>query len=321
MWLWLSLTALLCWSGSDLFSKIGCRNGSDRYSHLKMVIAVGVVMGIHAAFEIFVGGTAISWSVIWTYLPVSLLYIGSMALGYLGLRYIELSVSSPICNSSGALVAVLCLITGGMGELVPAQLVATALVCVGVVGLGIVEAHEDEDLRRKRQEAANRRYAKSALALLLPIIYCILDAAGTFADSRVLDKLSARALAEGMFATADECSDYAASAANCAYELTFLLAGIVCFVYVVLIKKSRLVPKREGPKYAGAVCETAGQFAYIYALADTEHVALAAPIISAYCVASVLWSRIFLKEKLSWKHYAMIALVVAGIVILGIYDV
>ena len=92
-------------------------------------------------------------------------------------------------------------------------------------------------------------------------------------------------------------------------------------IETAIIKKSRLVPKREGPKYAGAVCETAGQFAYIYALADTEHVALAAPIISAYCVASVLWSRIFLKEKLSWKHYAMIALVVAGIVILGIYDV
>ena len=48
--------------------------------------------------------------------------------------------------------------------------------------------------------------------------------------------------------------------------------------------------------------------------------ALAAPIISAYCVLSVVWSRIFLKEKLSWKHYLMIALVVAGIVILGIYD-
>lgn len=44
------------------------------------------------------------------------------------------------------------------------------------------------------------------------------------------------------------------------------------------------------------------------------------PIISAYCVASVVWSRIFLKEKLSLKHYLMIALVVAGIVILGVYD-
>ena len=62
MWLWLSLTALLCWSGSDLFSKIGCRDASDQYSHLKMVIAVGVVMGLHAAYEIFVGGTEISLS-------------------------------------------------------------------------------------------------------------------------------------------------------------------------------------------------------------------------------------------------------------------
>ena len=36
MWLWLSLIALLCWSGSDLFSKIGCRDSSDHYSHLKI---------------------------------------------------------------------------------------------------------------------------------------------------------------------------------------------------------------------------------------------------------------------------------------------
>ena len=266
-----------------------------------MVMAVGLVMGLHAAYEIFIGGTEINGSIILTYLPVSLLYISSMTIGYIGLRYIELSISSPICNSSGALVAVLALATGGLGELVPAQLIATALVCVGVIGLGIVEAREDDDLRAARQQASNHRYAKSALALILPIIYCLLDALGTFADSRVLETL-------------DEDS------ANCAYELTFLLAAIVCFVYVVLIKKSKLLPKREAPKYAGALCETAGQFAYIYALADTEHVALAAPIISAYCVASVLWSRIFLKEKLSWKHYGMIALVVAGIVILGIYD-
>ena len=54
MWFWLALIALLCWSGSDLFSKIGCRNGNEKYNHLKMVIAVGVVMGIHAAIEIFV---------------------------------------------------------------------------------------------------------------------------------------------------------------------------------------------------------------------------------------------------------------------------
>ena len=47
---------------------------------------------------------------------------------------------------------------------------------------------------------------------------------------------------------------------------------------------------------------------------------MSAPIISAYCAASVLWSRLFLKEKLSWKHYLMIALVVIGIVIMGVFD-
>ena len=47
---------------------------------------------------------------------------------------------------------------------------------------------------------------------------------------------------------------------------------------------------------------------------------MAAPIISAYCVASVVWGRIFLKEKLSIKHYAMILIAVVGIVILGLYD-
>ena len=83
MWFWLAIIALLCWSGSDLFSKIGCRDGRDKYNPLKMVIAVGVVMGLHAAYEIFVGGAVVTWHVIWTYLPVSLLYISSMALGYL----------------------------------------------------------------------------------------------------------------------------------------------------------------------------------------------------------------------------------------------
>lgn len=301
MWLWLSLITLLCWSGSDLFSKIGCRDGSDKYSHLKMVIAVGVVMGLHAAYEIFVGGTEISWSVIWTYLPISLLYISSMALGYLGLRYIELSVSSPICNSSGALVAVLTLLFVGGEDYSPLALLAIALVCVGAIGLGVVDATEDPELRAERQKDGNYKYAKSFLALALPVAYCILDAAGTFADNRVLETL-------------DEGS------ANCAYELTFLVAAVICFIYVVIIKRQKLVPRREAPKYTGAIFETAGQFAYIYALADTRHVALAAPMISAYCVASVLWGRIFLKEKLSWKHYLMIAFVVAGIVMLGMYD-
>ncbi len=302
MWFLFAVIALLCWSGSDLFSKIGCQDAKDKYSHLKMVMAVGLVMGLHAAYEIFVGGTEINGGIILTYLPVSMLYIVSMAIGYLGLRYIELSISSPICNSSGAVVAILIFATKGFGELPPAAIAAVALVCLGVIALGITESREDEELRRARQDASNHHYAKSWIAILLPIIYCLLDAMGTFADTIVLETLNE-------------------DSANVAYELTFLTVGIICAIYVLGIKKQKLFPKQEVPKYTGAIFETAGQFAYIYALADTAHAALAAPIISSYCVASVLWSRIFLKEKLSIKHYASILLVVAGIVILGILDI
>lgn len=303
MWFWFALAALLCWSGSDLFSKIGCQDDWDRYSHLKMVMAVGLVMGLHAAYEIVIGGVEIRLGILLTYLPVSMLYILSMAMGYLGLRYIELSISSPICNSSGAIVAVLTFATAGVGEdPPPLALAAVALVCAGVIALGITESREDEALRRARQDASNHHYAKSWLAIAIPIIYCLLDALGTFADSRVLETLSE-------------------DAANTAYELTFFAVGIVCAIYVLGIKKQKLIARQEAPKYTGAVFETIGQFFYICALADTEHVAFAAPIISSYCAASVLWSRIFLKEKLSAKHYMSIALVIIGIVIMGILDI
>ncbi len=304
MWFWFSIIALLCWSGSDLFSKIGCREANDRTAHLKMVMAVGVVMGLHALYSIFVGGVEISLNVILTYLPVSLLYILSMTLGYVGLRYIELSISSPICNSSGALVAIATIIISGVGDMHGLQLAAIALTAVGVIGLGVVEATEDKELRAARQDAANYKYAKSALALALPIAYCIFDAAGTFADSLVLQRLG-----EGY-----------EESANVAYELTFLVAGLLCGIYVLFVKKEKLTVKTEGPKYIGAIFETIGQFFYIFALADTEHVAMAAPIISSYCAASVLWSRIFLKEKLSKKHYGMLFMVLVGIVVMGVFD-
>lgn len=303
MWFWFAVLALICWSGSDLFSKIGCRNAEDKLSHLKMVVAVGAVFGLHAFYGLLFNGITLDMHTVLTYLPVSALYIASMTIGYLGLRYIELSISSPICNSSGALVAVMVILTGGLedGYSVPA-LIAVALVCIGVIGLGVTEAREDDDLRKARQDASNYHYAKSFLAILIPIIYCILDALGTFADSRVLEVL-------------DE------DAANTAYELTFLLVGIVCAVYVYGIRKEKFRFRESLPRTIGGVFETAGQFCYVYALADTAHVAYSAPIISSYCVLSVVWSRLFLREKLSWKHYICIFMVFIAIVILGILDI
>ena len=297
-WFVLALIAMLCWSGSDLFSKKGSRP-DDKFSHWKMVMAVGLVMGLHACFEIFVNGVEITLDAMIAYLPASLLYILSMVLGYVGLRYIELSISSPICNCSGAVAALFCLIFLGEQIDMPLGLIAILAMAAGVVMLSIVETREDDQIKLERQKIENVRYTKSILALLLPILYCVIDAAGTVADSIILETL-------------DE------SVAYVAYELTFLAMGIAAAIYTFGIKRQKPELPRETPKLIAAVCETAGQFAYVFAIG--ENAVGAAPIISCYCLVSVLWSRIFLKEKLSWKHYASIAVAAVGIVIMGMLD-
>ena len=325
MWFVFSILALLAWSGSDIFSKVGTRQ-NDKNSHWKVVFAVGLIMGIHFAITL-VGGAIIDNSVgvdnvskvvaslFYTdfvfmdfvrYLPVAGLYILAMVFGYIGLRYIELSISSPICNCSGALAFILCLIFGvgsAREDLSPTVIIAVVLITVGIVALGFIENLEDEEVKAARQEKANRKYAKSILAFLLPIVYLIIDALGTVGD-------------ELIFAIEDEAgngiiTDYAA---NSAFELTFFLLAIFAFVWLKFVKKDSVFGGNK-PFYLGATCETIGQIFYMAVMFSDFSVGMV--IISAYCVLSVVWGRIFLKEKLSWKHYAAICSAFAGIILLG----
>ena len=292
MWFIFALFTIFCWGGSDFFSKLGT-NPRDKYSHLRMVTMVGAVMGLHAIgtmiYEYAVNGTVYELSSLLTYLPVSALYILAMVLGYAGLRYIELSVSSPICNSSGAVSVLLCWLVLKQEMAVP-QIFAVVLIILGIFLLSVVE----------------KKYQIGFIAILLPILYCLIDGLGTFADSFVLEKM------EGTYGASTEFQ------ANTSYELIFLLCAIVCFIFLVFVKKQRFNLIEEKEKGFGAICETAGQFFYIYALADNAIVA--APMISSYCVFSVLLSRVFLKEKLSGKQYLCILAVVIGIAILGVFD-
>ena len=56
----------------------------------------------------------------------------------------------------------------------------------------------------------------------------------------------------------------------------------------------------------------------VYALGGVD--AVAAPILSSVCVVSLVLSRIFLKEKLSWKTYAFITVVIIGILLLAVAE-
>ena len=294
MWFWYSLIAILFWSGSDLFSKMGSPS-EDKYSHWKMVMAVGGVMGIHA-FVLILGGVEFTLRDIVTYLPASALYILSMILGYVGLRYIMLSISTPICNSSGAVAALLCFFLLG-DRMTGLQFFAVCLIAGAVFALSVIEKRKDDELRAAAGQVPDPRYTKSVIAVAFPLLYCALDGLGTFVDGLLLDGYIEEA------------------SANIAYELTFLLMAVFAFVYVVIVKKQIIVLSKEKPKLVAGLCETAGQLAYIYAIA--ENTIVAAPMISSYCIASLLWARVVLKEKLSFKQYLVIAVAAVGIVIMG----
>lgn len=306
MWFGLSLVAILFWSLTDLFSKAGSKR-EDKYSHWKMAMMVGFVMGIHALIMILLGEEFRLRDML-TYFPASAMYILAMVIGYVGLRYLYLSLSSPICNSSGAVAAILCFFL--LGErLAVWQYVGVGMIVASVFALSVTEkVYETRERRLAGAAPPDRKYTHSFLAILLPVLYCIIDALGTYADGLLLYEYDDDGtIVSGVIAEGP---------ANIAYELTFLLIAVFAFIYVVIIKKQRLSLRYEMPKIGGALCETAGQFAYIYAIA--QNTMAAAPLISSYCVLSLVWARVFLKERLTWVQYVFIALAAAGIVVMGI---
>jgi len=323
MWI-IAIIAMLCWSGSDIFSKIGS-NQQDKLSHYKVGIAVGLVMGIHAMYEIIFGDVPLSFSDIINYSPASFFYIVSMVVGYVGLRYIELSISSPICNGSGAVTAILCMLVWGVSFTEPEGnevflntpiIAGIVMIVLAIVALGFIDNMENDELRKQRQLTATRKYSKSWLAISLPVLYCILDSMGTFVDTLIADKYVSN---YELTMNSDAAELLAGDVLNTAYELTWFVVAIVFAIYVFAVKRQKVHVKSDGTKLLGGICETVGQVFYMMVVVAGYVPGLV--IISAYCAVSMVWGRIFLKEKLSAKHYTALAIAFIGILILGFYDV
>lgn len=301
MWFIPALIAVFAWGTADLFYKIG-NNEKDPNSAIKTTIMVGLVMGIHAIFYYgFYEGITFHPAYLITYLPVSSMYILSMAIGYVGLRYIELSISSPISNSSGAVSAMLTFLILGT-KMVWIQFVAVAVISVAIFMLSYFEKQEVDKEIEKSGEVVEKKYRISAVAIIFPILYCVIDGLGTFLDGYYLDYAK---ILPG-------------SEANMTYEITFLIVALILLVYLRVVKKEKMSLFNEKVKGLAAIFETAGQFFYVGAIASNAIVV--APMIASYSIVSVIWSRIFLKEKLSNKQYVMILAIIISIAVLGFYD-
>lgn len=304
-WFIFALITMLAWGAADLFYKKGA-DENDKYSHLKTSMMVGVVMGIHAFYTLIFGDIGYDFKNLLIYLPVSLMYILSMTVGYFGLRYLEVSISSPIQNSSGVVTCILLVTVLGETLDLPIAL-AVAVICIAVFVLGVLEKKESDQLR----QAGDEKYRVGFIAFFMPIIYCIVDALGTFFDGYYLDDFTTTPL---VGVTEETFEDVA----NTSYELTFFICAVLIFIFLKA-KKQKIAIRDQGDRTVAAVFETVGQFTYVYAMSGRAVVA--APMIASYSVVAMILSRIFLKEKLSAKQYACIVFIMLGIVVLGIYDV
>jgi drug/metabolite transporter (DMT)-like permease len=302
-WLFFSIATALLWGTAELFYKKGALP-NEKYSHLKICVCVGAVMGAHAIFTLLTQDIHYNPINLLIYLPVSLLYIVSMAFSYFGMRFLEESISDPIENTSGAICSLLCVILL-KESLTPLSVIAIVVIVIGVLGVGFLENKGDTP----RKKNLGKKLA--IVAFCMPFVYALLDAFGSFVDIFYLDDFATTPL---IGVTEDAIEDVA----NTSYELTFALFALGLFIFMKAKKVSFGPIPQHRDKILAAVFETAGQFTYVYALSGNG--AIAAPIISSVCVVSLLLSRIFLKEKLSWKTYAFIAVVIVGILLLAVSE-
>ena len=304
-WLFFSVATALLWGTAELFYKKGAQP-DEKYSHLKICVWVGVVMGAHAIFTLLTQDIGYNPMNLIAYLPVSAFYIISMAFSYFGMRFLEESISDPIENTAGVICTLLFVIFL-QEEISPLTWVAIAIITIGILGVSFLENH-GETTRKKK-------YGKvlAAVAFIMPFLYALLDAFGTFLDDAffLIEDVANSPLI-------DVTEETIEAVANTSYELTFALFALGLFIFMKAKKvKFGPVPQHKD-KILAAVFETAGQFTYVYALGGVD--AIAAPILSSVCVVSLLMSRIFLKEKLTKKTYAFIAVVIFGILLLAVAE-
>ncbi len=301
MWFVCALLTALGWGIADIFYKKASIT-EEKYSHLKICIFVGIVMGIHAVFVLIFQNINYNPINIIYYFPVSFMYFFAMVLTFFGLKFVEDSIASPVENSSGAITAILCFLILGqtMSKL---SLIGVIFVTIGIISLGILQTKTDSESRK------NISKKMLMIGFLMTVCYSIFNATGGLLDAYFLDMENTP--------LKNVTEDTIELVANTSYELTYVIIAIVFTIYIKL-RGEHINWLKQKDKTCAAVFETFGQLMYVYAMSGNA--IIAAPIVSSVCVVSVILARIFLKEKMTVKQYAAIFSTIIGILILAISE-
>ena len=300
MWILFATITVLLWGTSEtIFKKVST---NERNSVLKLISFNGIILGICAVIFMLITRTQVTLDMLITYLPVALIYIASMFCTYKAMTLVKVSILSPLQNSSCAITTILCILILKQDVGIP-QIIAIAVIIICMILLSI---NKDEVLAiesgNKEEDAKNakRSYMLYLKGIAFALGYWFLDGIGSFMDDYTLE------------------ADLSAEQVIIAYSLIYCLVGIIALIVLKIKDREYKIfdIKNNKLKLIGTLVETAGQYTYIYAFAFGD-AALASPYIAAYSIVTVLLSRIFLKEKLKKKQYALIILILLGMITLS----
>ena len=320
-WLLLTLSCIILWGITDILLKKSL-DYSDSLSQYKTFVWIGIVMAPAGVIMAICSDTLLD-SIMMVkdnlyLIPLCVFYAIALFFGLLGAKHLDASVVSPLENIDGAMAAIILYffflftgrshITDSIGAV---EMIATLSIVVGVVLLGIQEqalskqeAHLDEGKKKHRL---------GALALFFPIIYNLVDGFliaeinGINGNSGIVTQgaeVSIPAIDFFIF----EC-------------FAFAVVAIGVWLYMLIVKKYRYNPFQDEEliRSGAAIGETGGAMTFLFASAINPR--LTAPVVSLYCLVTIVLARIFLKERLTRKQYLSLAFLVIGIALLGVSEI
>lgn len=315
LWLLLIAICIIAWGITDIFYKKGS-TPADTLSHLKYLVWNGIIAVTAAILLWYFSGCRRSLLEIitndWTLTLVTFCYPLALLMSLIGMRYLAASVVSPLQNIDSAIAAVFLYlyfaVTGNtqvIEKVTPMDLTATICITVGVILLGVMEHRQAKASRSLAPGKGSRPLG--GLALLFPLAYNLVDAVFAFQVG-----ITVGGGGEGSLSDV-ECFIL------CAAGFTLVAAG--AWLYMLIVKGYVYNPfrKQESIKCAAAVGDNIGMLTCM--IATMINPILTTPIISAYCLVTILAARLFLKEKLTGRQYLCLGFLLIGIALLSVSEV
>lgn len=311
LWLYMTITCILVWGVNDILYKKSLPQ-NDSLAHFKGLIWNGIVMGIAGIIMIFFSDTFVSsvksLKENWYLIPVAILYPLALFFGLKGKQQLEVSVVSPIENIDGAMAAIILYVffvfTGNSAatkNISILDIIATISIVIAVVSLGIQEQKLSKNEKGLTED--KKKHKLGAIALLFPIIYNLVDALSMVLTGITVNDTTTNGISDVDFFIFE--------------GIMFLFMAIIMWLYLLISKKYVYNPFKKVDKFkcSAALGETAGTMLFIFSIAINP--VLTAPIVSSYCIVTIIIARLFLKEKLTKKQYISLVFLVIGVVLLG----